>query len=507
MNEIENVKTPEVEMKKMNFSTFQKAQKGMIATNSNAYGNSYDRAYRSRVREYTPEQIARIIERGSITEQQKLSRNYFYKDGYYKQIIIHYATLLKYVGLLIPNPGYGKSLSTPHIQKKYYLAMDYVEKMNLPVLLTNCALRALIDGSYYGIVIKIDKTTFSVLDLPSSYCRSRFKDLSGNDIIEFDVSYFNTIFEKEAREAALASYPKVISQHYRKWSKGKIKERWVTVPSGLGICFSFFDGRPFFLNVIPASIDYDKAVEAEQERDAEELRKIIVQKIPHLTDGRLVFEPEEAEEMHNGTVGMLRGNKNISVLTTYADVEAVVSKTSSDSTRNTLEQMLRNVYSQAGVSSQFFASTGSNTLNASIKNDISMMMYLGNKFSNFISTTLNSVHSNANISFKYIILPISIHNEEDYVNTGFKLASSGYSFLMPAIAQGLSQKDLVSIKELENDVLKLSEQLIPLSSSYTQGEAGTGEVGRPKLPDDQKSDKTIQNEESLDNQSQGGSSE
>jgi hypothetical protein len=36
------------------------------------------------------------------------------------------------------------------------------------------------------------------------------------------------------------------------------------------------------LDVIPATIDYDEAVETNKERDLEEIRKIIVQKIPHL---------------------------------------------------------------------------------------------------------------------------------------------------------------------------------------------------------------------------------
>ena len=59
----------------------------------------------------------------------------------------------------------------------------------------------------------------------------------------------------------------------------------------------------------------------------EEIRKIIVQKIPHLSDGRLLFEPDEDLEIHTGTVGMLKGNKNVSVMTTYADVDAIASKT------------------------------------------------------------------------------------------------------------------------------------------------------------------------------------
>jgi hypothetical protein len=52
----------------------------------------------------------------------------------------------------------------------------------------------------------------------------------------------------------------------------------------------------------------------------------------------------------------------------------------------------------------------------------------------------------------------------------------------------LSQKDLINLKELENKALKLTTTLEPLNSSYTHS---TGQVGRPKLPVDEKSPKTI----------------
>ena len=45
-----------------------------------------------------------------------------------------------------------------------------------------------------------------------------------------------------------------------------------------------------------------------------------------------MFEPDEAEEIHKGSVGMLKGNKNISVLTTYADTDMLSSKTSAENT-------------------------------------------------------------------------------------------------------------------------------------------------------------------------------
>lgn len=493
-------------------SKFARAADKMIATNESAYYGNYKSVYSryfSRVhKQYTPEEIAEIIQSGSIVEQQKLSRHFFYTNGYYKHIIMHYATLLKYMGLLIPNPSAGKSLSTSHIQKKYFNAIDFVEAMNLPTWLTNCAQYALINGCYYGMRVDTDKNAFSVIDLPPEYCCSRFKDTSGNDLVEFDLSYFTTIVDPDQREAALEAYPKIVAKAYRKYIKGDIKNNWFILPSSVGVCLPLFDGHPLFLSVIPAILAYDEAVENQQDKDLEDVHKIIVQQIPHLADGRLLFEPDEAEEIHAGTVGMLRGNKNVSVLTTYADVEAITSALSNDNADDVLTRTEQNIYAEAGVSGQLFAATTSGTLNVSLKNDIATMMYFANKASTFITNVLNEKFSNANISFKYQITNVSYYTESEYIDESFKLVGSGYSILMPALALGLSQKDLINIKDLENDVLKLGEKLKPLSTSYTQGssnskdeetvkiETAPNEGGRPALKEEVKTEKTIQNEES-----------
>ena len=513
----------DINLRNFDLATFSRAKDKMIATNELAYKGNWDsvRKQVTRVRDYSPEEIASIIQSGSLSEQQKLSRNYFNKDGYYKQIIIYYATLLKYMGLLIPNPSNGKNLSTSHIQKRYYNALDYVERMQLPILLTNIAQRALVDGCYYGLKVETDKNNFQLIDLPSGYACSRFKDIQGNDVVEFDVSYFGTITDNEQRKNALAAYPKVVNKAWKEWRDNKRKTKWVIIPKEIGVCFPFFDGRPLLLNVIPATIEYDEAVAAERERDAEEIRKIIVQKIPHLNDGRLLFEPDEAEEIHAGTVGMMKGNKNVSVLTSYGDVSAIASNTSADRAETTLTRMEQNIYAQAGVTGQVFASTGSSSLETSLNNDLALMMVLANKFSRFITNTLNDNFANGNISFKYTIMPITYYNTASYVDTTFKLVGSGYSALLPALALNLSQRDLISIKDLENDVLKLGDRLKPLSTSYTQSssdkdkedgdeENGGGdpkekpvetdidEGGRPKKKEEEKSEKTIENEKSLD---------
>lgn len=479
-------------------ATFKKAMNEMIAKNGKSWNESLGYSYSYRVKDYTKEEVQQIINGSSLLAQQKLSRNFFYKDGLYRRILIYYATILKYVGILIPNPSFGNKLSTPFIQKRYNNALDYIEKLSIPDLFTRVSLRVLIDGSYYGVIKEISKTNFALLDLPAEFCRSNFKDLHGNDIIEFNVLYFDNIIKESTRKQALKVYPKVISDYYRRYKKGELTSSWVKIPTEIGLCFSFFDeGRPIFLDLILATIDYDEAKKINRERDLEEIRKIIVQKMPHISDGTLVFEPPEAEEMHAGAVGMMKGNKNISILTTYADVDAIVSNTSSEASTNSLEKNLQNVYTTAGVTGQLFAPTGSQALGTSITNDMSLMMVLAFKYSKFLTFVLNSLFANSNINFKYEIQPISWYNVTQVITDSLKMAQYGYSYLMPAIALGLSQKDLVNIKKLENEVLDLQSLLIPLQSSHTES---LNPVGRPKKALDEKSPKTLQNEESLDKQ-------
>ena len=98
-----------------------------------------------------------------------------------------------------------------------------------------------------------------------------------------------------------------------------------------------------------------------------------------------------------------------------------------------------------------------------------------------------------------MILPVGEQNWDDYMKTTKELASLGYSWLAPAVAQGFSQRDLLDIKKLENESLDLIKQLIPLQSSFTQSAAGSSGNGAPKKENENKADQTIKNEKSLDN--------
>ena len=484
---------------KRDLTSFTTAISKMIAKNESSYNlTRYGRNRHERVKEYTLEEIKDIIDSGSVDAQIILSRNYFERGGFYWRLLMHYATLLKYTGLLIPNPSFGKNLSESYITKKYHSAVSFIDKANLPDLFTHIGTRVLRDGSYYGVIQEVTDKSISILDLPIFYCRSRFKDKEGNDIIEFNVTYFDTIHDGEYRKKALAAYPANVVNWYKRWKARKVKSPWCYISTSVGICMSLIDERPVFLNIIAAELEYEDAKDINKERDLEEIRKILVQHIPHLTDGGLLFEPDEAVEMHKGAVDMMKKNENLSVLTTYADVDAIVSKTANDNSLNSVDKALTNIYAEAGSSSQLFGTDSNLSLATSITNDMALMMVLARKMARLITSIINEKYGNANISFTYKILPVSFYNQKEYVEETLKLANSGYSFLLPALAMDLSQRELSNVKDLENDVLKLKEKLLPLSTSYTE----TGNVGRPAKDAQDKSAKTVANEESLD---RGGS--
>jgi hypothetical protein len=85
----------------------------------------------------------------------------------------------------------------------------------------------------------------------------------------------------------------------------------------------------------------------------------------------------------------------------------------------------------------------------------------------------------------------------------------GYSKMLPQIALGQSQSSILANAYFENDVLDLVNVFIPPMSSNTMNaealasrsksssSSGNGEVGRDEKPDDEKSEKTIQNRESM----------
>lgn len=446
----------------------------MVATSKAAYEKSDSKFYRDKRNFYDKEEIIRIVNQGSSIERAELSEFFFATNGLYKRIILHYATFLTYSWILVPYPKdkYGRG----NIQEKktaatYYDAADFCTTFQID---RKCALFAkdiLVKGAYYGL-IHDESDTVVIQDLPFDYCRSRFKNAHDVDIVEFNMTFFDTIRDEQLRKEILETYPKFIQRSYRKYKYHK-GNKWIFLPAEMGIYFSYFEERPFFLDLIPLLDDLDDYKEIDKERNMQSLKRILVQQV--LTDGmKLVFEPEEAEEMHNGALEMMANNPDVDVLTTYNKVQ-LLDMSSDDDEKTEINDIQDLIYSSAGLSKELFFSTTEAGLNYSVNNDLAMTMILGQRFAAFFTALLNYKFENKKVKFKLLILPISYYNSADYTSRAKELAAFGYSFLTPILSTGLDQTNLAALKDLENDLLDLDEVLKPLQSSYTQSGKKAGE--------------------------------
>lgn len=474
-------KKPQEKLGVFDLDTFKKETDAMIAKSQDC---NYDWLNYDSWRSYKLEEVLNILDHGGTSERIKLSQHFFKAEGLYRAVILYYATFLQYKALVIPK---YKNLKKPpkKTEQTYFEAMDFCENNNIPERCYDIARSVLVNGSYGGIISNLDRKNLGIAPVPYPFYRSRFKGVNGRDILELDLGYFDK-YNGEEQAALLAAYPAFVNKAYAKYKKGK-QTQWLIIPEEYGFYVSLTEeALPPFLNVIPAIFYYDIAIETEQAREINGISKIIVHQIPHLSTGELLFEPEEAAVMHEGMVGMLSRNKGVSVLTSYGEVSAIASQGSNEGIDDILEKIYDNVFVQAGVSPELFSPTQAASIVYSITKDLSIMMVLANKFSYIFTYILNNTFGNKTMGFEYKILPLSYHNQKQFLDDSLNLAQSGFSFMLPSIALGIDQHELLNLKVLENDVLELRNYLIPLKTSYTLSSEDTkveNEDGQNKTPD------------------------
>ena len=358
---------------KRDITVFKKAFKDMIASSNAAYVKSDAREVRRRNHRYSKDEIIRIVEHGDAVQRAELSEFFFSVSGLYKRIILHYATFLTYSWVLSPHlKNANDSIKDKKNAAVYYKASNFCSDFQIEKRCGLFARDILVKGAYYGLIYN-ENDRVAIQDLPFEYCRSRYKNRDEVDIVEFNMKFFDTITDDELRKEILRTYPKVVQKGYYDY-RHKNKDCWIFLPAEIGVYFKFFDEKPFFLDLIPLLDDLDDYKEIDKKRNLQALKRILVQKIPH--DGmKLVFEPDEAEEMHAGAIEMLQDNRDVDILTTYADVN-LLDLSSDDDEKTEVEDVQDLIYESAGVSKELFSATTDSGLDFSLKNDLSLMMIL-----------------------------------------------------------------------------------------------------------------------------------
>ena len=488
-----------------------------ITTKQGSNARRFSRWYSSTYRKefFNTEAIEKIINNGSLEEIIALSRCYFNINGLYRRIIIYFSTMLLYDTVIVPK-FIRQDIEKNRFLKNYYKTLSFVDKMKLPQELSRIFTIMLVDGVYYGLIYNTPDGSIIFGDLPRHYCRTRFRSNNGNQILEFNVSYFDTFTEEIERELVLNNFPKPIMDFYLDWKKGnRSTTSWYICPENEGVAFiCSLDGNastntlPFFIQTIPAISrlkDYEKA---DLDAVENELSKLVINKIPLDKENELAFELPEIEEVHRGIVEMLSDNPHVDVITTFCDTDVASLGSTIDNVRNDLGSITHLVYNEAGVSKQLFDNDSAISIQYSIQNDLALVLSLIKVIERWLSFEINyKFGRNEEFFYEINILPISHYNREEMSNLYLKGAQYGYSKFYAGAALGIKQTDLISLTMVENDFLDLDARMVPLQSSHTTANSVTANRASSNNPNEdgggqekktsELSEKTVANKESM----------
>ena len=460
------------------------------------------------------QEVLRAIHFGDYNKMRDIS-NYFYKiSGIYQRLCRYMAYMYRYDWLV--TPYYSDGMKPDKILDGFNKVLTYLDKFEAKKFFGEVALKVIRNGCYYGYLIARNGTVV-VQELHPRYCRSRFM-VNGQPVVEFNMKYFVDMFPNtEDRARILKVFPPEFEKGYKLYKQGKLKPDFLGDDSGwylldVGSVIKFnLNGEDFppFIAVIPAIIDLDAAQDLDRRKMQQQLLKIIIQKMPIDKNGDLVFDVDEAQQLHNNAVQMLSKAIGIDVLTTFADVEvADMADNRTTTTTDELEKVERTVYNEAGISQMQFNTDGNIALEKSILNDEASMWNLIQQFETFLNVLLTPYNrSPKRVSYRAQILPTTIYNYKELAKQYKEHTQLGYSKMLPQIALGQSQSAVLATAYFENDILDLVNVFIPPLMSSTMnadvlnrnknvsGEEKT--PGRPEKEDDQKSAKTLQNKESM----------
>ena len=473
--------------------------------------------------------------------------NYFYKtNGIYQRLCNYVATMYRYDWYVVPEV-YKEGTKGEEIVKDLHKVLNFMDNSYISKICGEMALGVVKNGAYYGYLVPTS-TGVIVQELPINYCRARY-NVGNLPAVEFNMRFFDVAFpDTNYRMKVLNLFPEEFKKGYHAYKKNLLKDEYTGTSSGIissewrrrdesgwwqldpdkTVKFSFPNGGngaadlPLFINVIPAILDLDAAQDLDRRKQMQKLLKIVVQKLPLDKNGDLIFDVDEARDIHNNAVEMLRRAVGVDVLTTFADIESIdMSDKNTTATQDDLAKVERAVYNASGTSQNMFNTDGNMALEKSVLNDEGMVRALLLQFEVFFDRIAQSKSANKKkYNFRLYMLETTQYNYKELAKMYKEQVQLGYSKMLPQIAMGHSQSSILNTAYFENEVMNLSELMIPplmsstlnmqdlkggsgsTSSSGSQKPSGSsgsssGSAGRPEKPNDQKSEKTIKNKESM----------
>ena len=330
------------------------------------------------------------------------------------------------------------------------------------------------------------KDSYFIQKLHADYCQiSSIEDGVFN--FAFDFSYF----DKYPNELEL--FPDEFKAKHLIYTLNKQMNKWLELDSSKTICIKINDdiidyALPPFNTVFESIFDLDDYKKIKKSKAKMDNFLLLSQRIPIdektpdidifkiSLDTAMLFHNQLSSAVPDG-VGVATSPMELSPIKMEKSVNEM----------DTIAQAQREVYTDSAISQYLFNSDKNTSvgISKSIMADENLLYNTLNQIERWINRKLKKQPGTMAFYIKFI--DTTNFSRKEVFERYLKAASFGAPVKMEMVASlGLSPMEILNKTKLENEIFKLQDLFLPLSSAHTQTDDNTN--GRPKKSEDERSD-------------------
>ena len=444
---------------------------------------------------FNQETVTRYLEDPIANEQnlRKLSIVLMTLSPQYQQIMNYLSSISKYIGVVKPVISKfttkGK-VDKEKLEKEYSKSTFELEKLNIGHEFQRITSIIVREDIFYAY-IRESENSFYLQQLDSDYCRiSSISDGCFN--FQFNFAYFDGNKNVTGMKIPLIdTYPKEFQDKYRLYLKDKRQYQWQELSEENTICIKWMEDINFnypayssLFNDLSDLSDYKDLAKTKAEVDN---YKFIGMKIPlNEKNGKIndfLVDVDTAMMFYNMLLnGLPEGIGAFISATDFKDINFGNGNSSSD-VSNKVKDAEDNIFAGSGISGINFGkgATSSSGITASNLVDSARLFKLYRQFERWLNRRFKRLYKDC---FVVKLIDVTQHNFDEVVDRYLKLAQYGVPVKLELSALlGVSQCLERGSTFLENEVLNLHEQWLPLMSSHTQSLDGNEGSNEKKIRD------------------------
>lgn len=445
---------------------------------------------------FSKEKALKALENPQQNEQElrNLSNFLYVVSPHYKRLCDYYAEMLLLDWYVSPLRFDIDKVNQKQFVKAYREILNTIDNMNIKHEFGKVLKTVFREGIFYGYEYKTDNSYF-LQKLNPDYCRITTV-VDGVYNFEFNFQYF------DGKEDQLENYAPEFTTKYNLYKNSRQNRRsrstsedlqWQELDHENTICIKTDEDilYPFppFIGVLPDIYEIQDYKALKKANNEMQNIAILSGKMPYkersviANDFKLTLDT--AMEFGNRIIEELPDQVGF-ILSVFDDMELF--KLSDDKVgTDKVEEAVNNYWSATGVSKNLFTDSGSTdaAMRYSITTDEQKTLQVLRQIERWINKKLKQVKGK--YKFRITMLDTTQYNRSIKIAEELKAAQFGIPNKIKLFAtMGGSQSEIESMAFLENEILQLHDNWIPLNSSHTTTVSPTdGENGRPSEEEEQ----------------------